>query len=140
MYYLSAPIRQWVFTLPYPLRYRSAYDAKLTSEVLRAFLRALFAELRRRIRREFGARTDECGAVTFVQRFGSAMNLNLHFHTLAFDVHLDLARRGPRGLDLTEFQLSDLHSKTPPILPIRSPASIAKLISHSHDLPNGLDA
>ena len=48
------PVRQWVLTLPYPLRYRCAYDPKLTSEVLRAFLRALFAELRRRIRREHG--------------------------------------------------------------------------------------
>lgn len=28
---------------------------------------------------------EQCGAVTFVQRFGSAMNLNLHFHTLALD-------------------------------------------------------
>jgi hypothetical protein len=66
-------IRQWVFTLPYSLRYRCAYDAKLSSEVLRAFLRALFAELRRRIRRELGTRADQCGAVTFVQRFGSAI-------------------------------------------------------------------
>ena len=81
----EVPIRQWVFTLPYPLRYRCAYDARLTSEVLRAFLRALFAELRRRIRRDLGTRADQCGAVTFVQRFGSAMNLNLHFHTLALD-------------------------------------------------------
>ena len=69
-------IRQWVLTLPYPLRYRCAYDAKLTSEVLRAFLRALFAELRRRVRRSAGVRADQCGAVTFIQRFGSALNLN----------------------------------------------------------------
>jgi len=78
-------IRQWVLTLPYPLRYRCAYDAKLTSEVLRAFLRTLFAELRRRVRRRSGIRADQCGAVTFIQRFGSALNLNLHFHTLALD-------------------------------------------------------
>ena len=32
----EVPIRQWVFTLPYPLRYRCAYDAKLTSAVLHA--------------------------------------------------------------------------------------------------------
>src|SRR5436309_14092999 len=25
------PVRQWVLTLPYPLRYRCAYDAKLTT-------------------------------------------------------------------------------------------------------------
>ena len=79
------PIRQWVLTLPYPLRYRCAYDAKLTTEVLRAFLRSLFAELRRRVRRHWGVRAEQCGAVTFLQRFGSALNLNLHFHTLALD-------------------------------------------------------
>jgi len=33
----EAPVRQWVLTLPYPLRYRCAWDARLTSEVLRAF-------------------------------------------------------------------------------------------------------
>ena len=42
------PIRRWVLTLPYPLRYRCAWDARLTSEVLRALLRALFADRRRR--------------------------------------------------------------------------------------------
>lgn len=74
-----------VLTLPYPLRYRCAYDRALTSEVLRAFLRSLFAELRRRVRRHWGVHAEQCGAVTFLQRFGSAMNLNLHFHTLALD-------------------------------------------------------
>ena len=46
----EVPIRQWVLTLPYPLRYRCAYDARLASQVLRAFFRALFAGLRRRAR------------------------------------------------------------------------------------------
>jgi hypothetical protein len=81
----EVPIRQWVLTLPYPLRYRCAYDAKLTSEVLRAFLRSLFAELRRRARQKWGARAEQCGAVTFIQRFGSALNLNVHFHALVLD-------------------------------------------------------
>jgi hypothetical protein len=81
----EVPIRQWVLTLPYRLRYRCAYDARLTSEVLRAFVRSLFAELRRRARRRWGVRAPQCGAVTFVQRFGSAPNLNVHFHTLVLD-------------------------------------------------------
>ncbi len=81
----EVPIRQWVLTLPYPLRYRCAYDAGLTSEVLRAFLRALFTEQRRRARLQWGFRFAQCGAVTFLQRFGSALNLNFHFHTLALD-------------------------------------------------------
>jgi hypothetical protein len=79
----EAPIRQWVLTLPYPLRYRCAYDSRLASEVIRAFLWALFAELCRRARRKWEVRPDQCGAVTFLQRFGSAMNL--HLHTLALD-------------------------------------------------------
>ncbi len=81
----EVPIRQWVLTLPYPLRYRCAYDARLTSEVLRAFIRSLFAELRRRARRKWGVPAEQCGAVTFIQRFGSALNLNVHFHTLVLD-------------------------------------------------------
>jgi hypothetical protein len=81
----DVPIRQWVLTLPYPLRYRCAYDAKLTSEVLRAFIRSLFAELRRRARNRWAEPAEQCGAVTFIQRFGSALNLNVHFHTLALD-------------------------------------------------------
>jgi hypothetical protein len=81
----EVPIRQWVLTLPYPLRYACACDAKLANAVLRAFVRALFAELRRRARRHWRARDLHCGAVTSLQRFGSALNLNLHFHTLALD-------------------------------------------------------
>ena len=81
----EAPIRQWVLTLPYPLRYHCAYDSKLTSDVLRAFTRSLFSELRRRARNTWSERAEQCGAVTFIQRFGSALNLNVHFHTLALD-------------------------------------------------------
>jgi hypothetical protein len=99
----EVPIRQWVLTLPYPLRYRCAYDAKLTSEVLRAFLRALFAELRRRARQHWEMQAPQCGAVSFIQRFGSALNLNVHFHTLALDgVYADADTPGatPRFLPL----------------------------------------
>ena len=38
-------------------------------------------------RRQAGYRRDEadCGAVTVIQRFGSALNLNVHFHMLVPD-------------------------------------------------------
>jgi hypothetical protein len=81
----EVPVRQWVLSLPFSLRYRLAYDARLTSEVLGLFIRALFASLRRRARAQWGVSRGFCGAVTFVQRFGSALNLNLHFHSLALD-------------------------------------------------------
>jgi len=78
------PIRQWVLSLPRPLRYRMAYDANLCSAVLRVFLRAVFGWLRRRAKRA-GLSDGKPGAVTQLQRFGSAINLNLHLHSLVLD-------------------------------------------------------
>lgn len=79
------PVRQWVLTLPYPLRLPCAWDSKLASSTLRAFLRALFAEQRRRAKQVHGVRNGQSAAVTFIQRFGSALNLTPHFHSLVLD-------------------------------------------------------
>jgi hypothetical protein len=75
----EVPVRQWVLSLPQALRYRLAYDAKLSSAVLGLFIRTVFAALRRRARERFGegARHARCGAVSFVQWFGDALNLNV---------------------------------------------------------------
>jgi hypothetical protein len=79
------PVRQWVLSLPFGLRYRLAYDSRLAGEVLRIFVRRVFASLRRRARQRRRVDDPQCGAVTFVQRFGGALNLNVHFHTLVLD-------------------------------------------------------
>jgi len=83
----QAPVRQWVLSLPHSLRYRLAFDAELCSAALDVFIRSVFISLRRRARARFGvqARIARCGAVTFVQRFGDALNLNVHFHSLVLD-------------------------------------------------------
>lgn len=47
-------------------------------------MRTVFADHRRRAR-DLGIRGAEVGAVTAVQRFGSFVNANLHFHTLIPD-------------------------------------------------------
>src|SRR5438128_5971491 len=62
-----------------------AYDARLTSDVLNVFIRSLFGELRRRAHELRSVRSSQCGAVTFVQRFGDALNANVHFHCLVID-------------------------------------------------------
>jgi hypothetical protein len=80
----KVPVRQWVLSLPFALRYRLAYDAPLTSAVL-VFVRTVFASLRRRAHTQWGVVRGQCGAVTFVQRFGDALNLNVHFHSLLID-------------------------------------------------------
>ena len=79
------PVRQWVLSLPFALRYRMAYDARLISDVLNVFIRALFGELQRRACEVFGLRSPQCGAVTFVQRYGDALNANPHFHCIGLD-------------------------------------------------------
>jgi hypothetical protein len=79
------PVRQWVLSLPFALRYRLAFDSRLAREVLSTFVQAVFASLRRRARRTWQVRRGRCGAVTFVQRFGDALNLNVHFHSLVLD-------------------------------------------------------
>ena len=81
----EVPVRQWVLSLPWQLRYRLAYDAPLVREVLGIFVRAVFGSLRRRARSHWGVARSQGGAVTFVQRFGDALNLNVHFHSLVLD-------------------------------------------------------
>jgi hypothetical protein len=49
--------------------------------VLGLFVRALFA-FQRRTARRLGVRAPSSGAVAFVQRFGSALQLTPHFHVL----------------------------------------------------------
>ncbi len=56
----------------------------LVTRALDLALRAVFAHQRRRAR-ECGARATRAGAITFVQRFGGALNLNVHFHCLVPD-------------------------------------------------------
>jgi hypothetical protein len=81
----TVPIRQWVLSLPFKLRYRLAYDSKLVKDVLCIFVQTVFSSLRRRARQYRGIRKAQCGGVTFVQRFGGAINLNIHFHSLIPD-------------------------------------------------------
>ena len=81
----EVPVRQWVLSIPFALRYRLAYDSRLMSKVLNVFIRTVFAELRRRAHELLGLKSSQCGAVTFVQTFNDALNLAPHFHSLCID-------------------------------------------------------
>ena len=67
------PVRQWVLSLPFKIRYRLAYDGKLIATLLAVFLRAVSGWYRRQARAR-GFTDVRCGSVTFVQCFGSALN------------------------------------------------------------------
>jgi hypothetical protein len=76
-------VRQYVLSLPYELRRLAAFKADVLTALGRVFVDAVFASYRRRARRQ-GIADGQCGAINFVQRFGS-MNLNVHFHVVALD-------------------------------------------------------
>jgi len=79
------PARQYVLSLPYALRFKLAYSADTTSVVLGAFISAINSDLRRRAgKRKLRGRL-QTGSLTVVQRFGSSLNLNVHFHVIAMD-------------------------------------------------------
>ncbi len=80
----DVPVRQWVLSVPHRLRYRLAYNHRLCRTVLSVFVRALRRAYRRQARLQ-GLASGETGMVTSVQRFGGAVNLHVHFHTLVLD-------------------------------------------------------
>ena len=80
----SAPYRQWTLSVPWRLRPALARDRKLLSAVLTCFVRAVFRWQRAQAR-ALGVVGAAPGAVTAIQRFGSVLNLNVHFHTLVPD-------------------------------------------------------
>jgi hypothetical protein len=80
----DVPVRQWVLSLPYRLRYRLAWDHDLCRAVVAVFVRAVLRCLRDRACDD-GAGDGRSGAVVVVQRFGGALNLNVHVHALVLD-------------------------------------------------------
>ncbi len=77
------PTRQWVLSVPVSLRYLMAYDNKALSYVIDAYTGSIFSWLRKKARQtELGMTSNSLqpGVITFVQRFGSALNLNVHLH------------------------------------------------------------
>ncbi len=74
----DGPLRQYVLTLPYEIRKLVAFKADVLTAVARIFVESVFASCRVRATRN-GIEAPQCGAVNFVQRFGS-LNLHVHYH------------------------------------------------------------
>ena len=80
----AVPVRQWVLSLPFELRALAAFRADVLSALGRVFIEAVFARYRSWAKKE-GLGEASTGAVTHVQRFGSSVNLNVHFHSMLLD-------------------------------------------------------
>ncbi len=70
------PMRQWVLSFPYQLRFLFASRPELVGKVLGIVYRAIAAHLIKK--GGLTRKTAHTGAVTLIQRFGSALNLNVH--------------------------------------------------------------
>lgn len=81
--------RQWVLSFPYKLRYLMAYNLGLTNSVLSIYVKEISKFYKRKYKatayKKISSAQLKTGSVTFIQRFGSALNLNVHFHTLFAD-------------------------------------------------------
>jgi len=62
-----------------------AYDPALATRVLSAFVASVSSWIRRRARKLGLSGVLKTGGVTVIQRFSSALDLNVHFHTLMLD-------------------------------------------------------
>lgn len=87
----NTPVRQWVLTLPPPLRIGLAFRPDLVTKVLKRYLDAIFRliirlakELLRQLKRDkpFEMRP---GSITGIQRFSTDLTLNLHLHSAVTD-------------------------------------------------------
>ncbi len=74
----DVPVRQWVLSMPIDQRLALAWRPKLVRPALAIMVRHVSDFYRRR-----GG--GHPGSVTVIQRFGSTLNLNVHFHVLFAD-------------------------------------------------------
>src|SRR5262249_9301354 len=96
------PTRQWVVSVPIPLRYWMAASQDLTAQV-HTIVRTTIGQyyVNQAVNRGLARQQVQPGSVAFIQRFGSALNLNVHFHCVVLEgVYLDRTAAGlkPRFL------------------------------------------
>ena len=75
------PLRQWVLSVPFALRYLFATHSAVMGQVLGIVTRAIVSHLIKAA--GYQHETAQTGAVTLIQRFGSA--LKIHFYVLFLD-------------------------------------------------------
>lgn len=79
----NVPVRQFVLSFPFSVRYLLAYNPLLVTKILGIYLRVITNWYTKAARRN--GYEGKTAAITFIQRFGSAINLNVHFHALLID-------------------------------------------------------
>jgi hypothetical protein len=73
-----------VLTVPFPLRRLLAFNATLTTEVLACLIAAVTRHYRANAKKA-GLQDPRTGSITAIQRSGSSLGLNPHFHCVFLD-------------------------------------------------------
>ena len=76
------PVRHWVLSLPFDVRYPLTVDRKLLSAVLRIFVDEIF---KRNRERSVVGKAGQPGAVAAIHRADSSLRVNPHFHLIVLD-------------------------------------------------------
>jgi Putative transposase/Transposase zinc-binding domain len=103
------PTRQWVVSVPVPVLYWMAASQELTAQV-HTIIRTTIGQyyVNQAVARGVPRAKVHPGSVTFLQRFGSALNVNLHFHCVFLEgVYLDRADHGLKPRFVTAEPPSD---------------------------------
>jgi Putative transposase len=85
-----------VVSVPIPLRYWMSSSRDLTAQV-HTIIRTTIAQyyVNQAVKRGVERQHVQPGSVSFIQRFGGSINLNLHFHVISLEsVYLDRAEAG----------------------------------------------
>ena len=77
--------RQWVLTFPHWLRFRLAFDAKLLTGALGVWIKTVTSWYRKQARQRWKIADGQCASFSVVQRFGDALVLNPHIHSVFCD-------------------------------------------------------
>jgi len=88
------PYRQFVISLPYPLRYWLNANRKLLKTVHQIIIKEVQGYYVQQALRK-GVKDPIPGCISFTQRFGSDLRLNPHFHILSLDGVFTLVNERP---------------------------------------------
>ena len=80
----DVPVRQWVLSVPFELRFLLASNAQAFTALTRIFMEETLAWYERSAA-EYGVQKGRGAAVSVQHRFGGALNLNCHVHAAVTD-------------------------------------------------------
>ena len=80
----AVPVRQWVLSMPYRYRFLLATRPEFLRKALSIYHRTISGYYQKKAKL-LNLKYSKIGAITFIQRFGGNLVLNVHFHTLYMD-------------------------------------------------------